>query len=616
MDYILDAVTKYISLPQTYYALQINGEWGTGKTFYVKNNLVTEIEKMKNKESTNYKCCYISLNGFSEVSEIGEAVFLELAGGVNKVIYQGAKLFGNYGGILNVFGDLTKVTESIEVDLTKKLSETSMKTLNNVVLIFDDLERIDEKLSLKQVLGYINSNYIESHQLKVLIISNDGKINELKNYTEIKEKIIGRTIEFRQNNIEVIKSLVRHTYSEYKEFLSFFEKEKEELVPTIIHLNKNINLRTLRFVFDTFIVLQEEAKKNNIVNHDIYKTIFLDVLVISKEYKEGKISEVKELDFLHGRHQFIDMSIYSKDKNEYEDDYIQQYHANGSNYFSQSIHYFESVSQYIIEGFIDSNKLIIELKKYLNFKNKSMNQNSNKKTSNIEILNTFNYYEEKTIKESQIEILDQVAKGIFTCTEIIEVMSVFSYLEDLGILFDETKDAKNILIREFCKQLNDWTPSEDYFKWGIRNRNLHAEANSMLELLEKRSNDLNYENRKENVINLLQAMNNDELTSELYAKIEFEREFFKILDEIDFMNYLSKSNSLIANMRYIFSEKYLRISNANDFVTNEEIIYIDKLKLEIESYLRKSSDSLDKIKVYNLKEMLNQLNKVKDHLQS
>lgn len=614
MDFILDAVTKYISLPQSNYALQINGEWGTGKTFYVKNNLVIEIEKMQNRENINYKCCYISLNGFSEVNEIGEAVFLELAGGTNKVMYQGAKLLGKYGGILNAFGDFTKVTEAIETNITNKLSETSIKTLNDVVLIFDDLERIDDKLSLKQVLGYINSNYIESHQIKVLFISNDRKINELKSYTEIKEKIIGKTIEFRQDNTEIIENIAQHTYSDYTKFLSFFQKEKEELIPTIIQLNKNINLRTLRFVFDTFIVLQEDAIKNDIVDHDIHKSIFLNVLVVSKEYKEGKVSKVKELDFLHGRHQFKNISIYSKDKNEYEDNYIQQYHTNDSNYFSKYIHYFESVSQYIIVGFLDSTKFKIELRTQLEFQNKSMNQDSNKKTSNIQILNAFNYYEERIVKKAQLEVINQIREGTYSCPEIIEITSIFLNLRDLGIVFEEIEDAESTLFEAFSNQLSTWNPSTTFYEWDIRNRNLHNEVAPMIELLKARYNNSDYANRKQNVIELFNAMISDELTSEKYKKVEYENEFFKILDDLDFLNYLSKSNRLIATMNSIFSEKYLKVSNASDFIETEEIEHIKKIIKKIQEYLHNKDSSLDTIKKYNLNKMLDQLFKVKTHL--
>ena len=41
--------------------------------------------------------------------------------------------------------------------------------LENAVLCFDDLERIDRTLSIQQVLGYINTNFIEHENIKLYL---------------------------------------------------------------------------------------------------------------------------------------------------------------------------------------------------------------------------------------------------------------------------------------------------------------------------------------------------------------------------------------------------------------------------------------------------------------
>ena len=48
-------------ISNTDYALLIDGKWGSGKTYYVKNILIPLIEKDK-----KYKPIYISLNGLNE----------------------------------------------------------------------------------------------------------------------------------------------------------------------------------------------------------------------------------------------------------------------------------------------------------------------------------------------------------------------------------------------------------------------------------------------------------------------------------------------------------------------------------------------------------------------
>lgn len=78
MQQLNDVVISYLSLPKTNYAIQINGPWGIGKTHYITHTLANLIESIhiENDSTPKFKVCYVSLNGFSSVEQIGEAVFL------------------------------------------------------------------------------------------------------------------------------------------------------------------------------------------------------------------------------------------------------------------------------------------------------------------------------------------------------------------------------------------------------------------------------------------------------------------------------------------------------------------------------------------------------------
>ena len=52
---IVSIITDYLNREETDYALMINGVWGSGKTFFIKNTLKKDIEKI-NKIAKN---CYI-----------------------------------------------------------------------------------------------------------------------------------------------------------------------------------------------------------------------------------------------------------------------------------------------------------------------------------------------------------------------------------------------------------------------------------------------------------------------------------------------------------------------------------------------------------------------------
>lgn len=613
MDFILDAVKRYVSLPETQYAIQINGPWGTGKTYYVNKHLIPEVSRLKNSDGEYYRCCYISLNGFSSVDQIGEAVFFELAEGKNKIAYQGAKYLGRYGGVLNFLGDFEGVASNLKQDITSMLSKSTDNVLKSILLIFDDLERIDDNLSLKQVFGYINSNYIEQEKVKVLFISNDEKIDTSTNYKEIREKVIGRTLEFKYTNSEVIENIVHTIYEDNTQFVSFFKNNTEELINVINHVFDKLNLRTLRFILDIYNTLLIEITKAGIEDESLFKTIFLNVLIVSKEYKDGIVSNPDDFNFVHGSFHFYFYGTSNKGEQSYGESFINRYHQN-NDYIIKNIHYFRSISENVITGFLDLDFFIGEIQDYIAYKRKSIAKNSDQEIPPIDILRYFVLYDDDELRDAQIEVLSKIQAGVYTCTEIIEITSVFLSLEGNEMLFDETKNALQILNEQFEKLLVDWKIPERFDIRDFKIRGMHTGVTDMLEALRVNFEEKNYEVRKQAVYNWLHALIDDTVTKELYEKVEFERDFFKILIDLQFIDYLSNSNEFIVDINHLLNQKYIKISNASDFHSHE-IEHIDILIGMIEKYVEENNGKLGKVKTFNLRNLLKRLSEVKEHLQ-
>lgn len=45
MDRIKEKINEYIEKENTQYAIMIDGEWGSGKTFFIKNEYIKKEEK-------------------------------------------------------------------------------------------------------------------------------------------------------------------------------------------------------------------------------------------------------------------------------------------------------------------------------------------------------------------------------------------------------------------------------------------------------------------------------------------------------------------------------------------------------------------------------------------
>lgn len=179
-------ILNYIENNITGRATMLTGEWGSGKSYYVKNTLKPFLER------ENCKCVIVSLYGLSNTSEISKAIYMELrtikkaplsetastvkAVGkvVGKTIFNGlvSKIGFDIGGISD--DDLQEVYES--VDLTEKL------------IVLEDIERT--QIDIIELLGYIN-NMCENDGVKVLLVTNE---NELLQYhiEEVKKEEYGR----------------------------------------------------------------------------------------------------------------------------------------------------------------------------------------------------------------------------------------------------------------------------------------------------------------------------------------------------------------------------------------------------------------------------------------
>ena len=139
---IINIILKYIDENIYNYAVMIDGEWGCGKTYFVREALIPAIAKYEEvkPEEKKRRIIYTSLYGVNSVDEISKQIivnaYLEKAGKAKSLIQTSSKIFGAALSLLPAFGIDIDVKE-----LSGKLSELSQ--VKNSILVFDDLERCD-----------------------------------------------------------------------------------------------------------------------------------------------------------------------------------------------------------------------------------------------------------------------------------------------------------------------------------------------------------------------------------------------------------------------------------------------------------------------------------------
>lgn len=299
-------IEQYLEL-DTNYAIIINGDYGIGKTHYIKYELFPKIAELKipqSEKDEKYIPILVSLFGTKSIEDIQNQIFVELYPILKK---RGVKIVAGLGNtVLKYFGS----------NLKELLSETgtsseSMTDYSKILICIDDIDRKSSELDLKEVFGFVN-NLVENLNAKILLIANEDELrkeintDDIDNYSLLREKVIGISVTFNTNVSMTFDRIIEIKYkTENKLYFDFLTEHKKNIVNRISQ-NKD-NLRNLLFFLEHFkIIFNKTIKylstenKFDKINEDVLEKILNFTLPISIEYKMGNLnttnfSEIKEV---------------------------------------------------------------------------------------------------------------------------------------------------------------------------------------------------------------------------------------------------------------------------------------------------------------------------------
>lgn len=300
-------IKNYLENDKTRSAIMLTAPWGSGKSYYIQNTLIPDI----NKENGN-KCVCISLYGIKRLEDISKALYLEIrapkltaktessssAKIIGKTIMKGVSSF--FGINLDVSGDdLQKLYESI--DLSGKL------------IILEDIERCS--IDIIEVLGYVN-NLVEQDGVKVLLVANEDEFirretprlddvteqkrsdfvlkytnkeyqftKETEGYLRKKEKTISDTIVYKYPKTESLRSIIGEFFSDDLSRLL----TEDNVINDIINVMETVGTQNLRAVMyacqKTSDMISLYGKT---INEDFVKFLLCSVIAYSCRLKKGE----------------------------------------------------------------------------------------------------------------------------------------------------------------------------------------------------------------------------------------------------------------------------------------------------------------------------------------
>ena len=643
MEDLVESILDYIRAEYTDYAIMINGEWGSGKTYFWNHKIKPKIEAMQ-VNGKRLTPIYMSLYGISNLEEISKKIFIE----TTQLMDKNLKKFMGASGVASIpeyaktgldMANFFGVTQNGD-----RLDYAQFFSTDDKVLCFDDLERAN--VDVIDILGYIN-NFVEHDNIKTIIICNEKELStKLKNsnlemktfiatylldkenklniktdkpmverirdtieyvfdkandYERIKEKLIGETFEYAPEFNYIINGLLMR-YENNADLIRFL-RENTALITSTFNKSGTRNLRILKHALNNFKKIFDTVTNSYPnTNHRVLQTMLIFTIAISFEIKAGKITKDKFIN-INNNEEYKSVLVSSRVFMDNRQFYIKEFDNNYYYNFKAEYRFFKFIEKYVRTRIFDM-KIFKENMEVIR------DTVDTKQLPGYKRLLTEEYWK---IPDDQFngvidETLDYVKNGRIEIIQIVKLFSYFAYFIKKDLINYDMRTIKSVffngmnissLTSTYCANVDEELSQvavEDEFE------------PDMEEIL-KHFNEINMQ---------LKTKMYNEKAEEIFKYIpmkmemfydKFDKEcmnvpIFKYYDPFQTFQRIScASNEDIVTIKEKLVDRASRFKNE----IQEEIPNIRKLKQIMDDYI---DGKLPSIKVVLLQDFSNELGKI------
>ena len=481
MEDLVESILDYIRADYTDYAIMINGEWGSGKTYFWNHKIRNKIENME-LNGKRYKTIYMSLYGISNLEEISKKIFIE----TTQLMDKNLKKYMNSNGQVTIpeyaktgldMANLFGVTQNGD-----KLDYADFFATDDKVLCFDDLERAN--VDVIDILGYIN-NFVEHDHIKTIIICNEKELStklkssnlEMKtfiatylldkegslvkktdkpmveriqdtieyvfdkanDYERIKEKLIGETFEYAPEFNYIINGILMR-YEKYPELIRFL-RENTNLIISTFNKSGTRNLRILKHALNDFKKIFDMVNKSYPnTNNRVMQTMLIFTIAVSFEIKAGKVTKDKFIN-INSNEEYKAILVSSRVFMDNRQFYIKEFDNNYYYNFKAEYRFFKFIEMYI-------RTRIFDMKIFKDNMDVIINTVDTDKLPAYKRLLTEEYWK---IADDQFDsviesVLDDVKNGRIKPIEIVKIFAYFSYFIKRKLINYDIKAIKSVFL--------------------------------------------------------------------------------------------------------------------------------------------------------------------------
>ncbi len=642
MEELVDSILDYVRADYTDYAIMINGEWGSGKTYFWNHKIRNKIESLQ-LNGRKYTTIYMSLYGISNLEDISKKIFIETTQLMDKNMRKymdshGQTTIPEYAktglDMANFFG----VTQNGD-----KIDYASFFATNDKVLCFDDLERAN--VDVIDILGYIN-NFVEHDHIKTIIICNEKELStklkssnlEMKtfiatylldkegnllkadkpmvekirekieyvfdkanDYERIKEKLIGETFEYAPKFNYIIDGLLMR-YEGNQDLMRFLREHTNLITSTFIKSGTR-NLRILKHALNDFKKVYENVNKfYPNTNLRVLQTMLIFTIAVSFEIKAGKITKDKFVN-INSNEEYKAILVSSRVLMDNRQFYIKEFDNNYYFNFKSDYRFFKFIEIYV-------RTRIFDMRAFKNDMEVIINTIDTEKLPGYKRLLTEEYWK---ISDDQFpgiieEVIEDVKKGSLKLIEIVKLFAYYSYFIRRGLIDYDMKTIKNTFIEgmdlaaqssEYCDNLD-----EELSRIGIDVGDDMDEIINHFHELNKELEDKMYRNKADEIFKCIPMKM--ELFYDKFANECMDKPIFNHYDAYQmFQRITCASNEDIVLIKEMLVDRAKKHKDELE----PEVNFIKKLKQVLEDYCKGKDVS---IKIVMLKEFANDLNTILD----
>ena len=480
MDDLVESILDYIRSDYTDYAIMINGEWGSGKTYFWNHKIRNKIESMtvNGKKLTTI---YMSLYGISNLEEISKKIFIE----TTQLMDKNLKRYMNSNGqtvipeyaktgldMANFFG----VTQNGD-----KIDYENFFSTDDKVLCFDDLERAN--VDVIDILGYIN-NFVEHDHIKTIIICNEKELatklkssnlemktfiatylldkedkllttdkpmvekieetienvfDKANDYERIKEKLIGETFEYAPEFTYIINGLLIR-YENNGDLIRFLRENTNLIVSTFIKSGTR-NLRILKHALNDFKKVFDMVNKSYPnTNNRILQTMLIFTIAVSFEIKAGKVTKDKFIN-INDNEEYKSLVVSSRVFMDNRQFYIKEFDNNYYYNFKTEYRFFKFIEIYV-------RTRIFDMKTFKKDMEDIINTVDTDKLPGYKRLLTEEYWK---ISDDQFpkvisDVLESVKKGEIQLIDLLKIYTYFVYFVKKGLVDYDIQTINSVFL--------------------------------------------------------------------------------------------------------------------------------------------------------------------------